>query len=336
VSKVKSSQVKSSQVKSKLLLLGVTSVTVFVSTISTALAENYLPYPAGGSYQVTQSWGGTTSHQNQNAVDFGMPANSPVAAAASGKVVKAWSGGSNLPRGCSYSNWPNANHIEIDHGNGTSSTYLHLNAVNVSVGQSVSQGQVIGLSGDTGYTCGAHLHFAFKKSSSSSVFAADVAQGFVETGNGMPVTGRSYLSQNRNVPAIPSETMLVSKETKGALDGCGGSSGTDLYIHPNVVAWSTCQKWQLKNLGNDEYMVINRQTQRPLDGGGANGVTPYLYPQQLGNRPQRWKLQQSGDGYMFINVDSGRVLDSGGSVNPHAYMYPNAIPGHSPHIWKFQ
>jgi murein DD-endopeptidase MepM/ murein hydrolase activator NlpD len=333
------SKIKSSQVKSKLLLLGVTSVTVFVSTISAAQAQNYLPYPAGKSYPVGQSWGGTFSHNNQNAVDFDMPVNSSVAAAASGKVIRAWNGGSNLPRGCNFGNWKNANYVQIDHGNSTSSSYLHLNSVNVSVGQNISQGQIIGLSGNTGYSCGAHLHFAFQKINSNYAFNhfdANVAQGFVETANGMPVTGRSYLSQNRNVPAIPDETMLVSKETKGALDGCGGSSGTGLYIHPSVVAWSTCQKWQLKNVGPDEYMVINRQTQRPLDGGGANGVTPYLYPQQLGNRPQRWKLQQSGDGYMFINVDSGRVLDSGGSINPHVYMYPSAIPGHSPHIWKFQ
>jgi murein DD-endopeptidase MepM/ murein hydrolase activator NlpD len=321
-----------------LLLLGVSSVTILASTISAAQAQNYLPYPAGKSYQVTQSWGGTFSHPG-NAIDFAMPVNSPVVAAASGKVIRASNAGSNLPRGCNRDYWRNASYIQIDHGNGISSSYLHLNSVNVSVGQTITQGQTVGLSGDTGYSCGAHLHFAIQKINSNNAnnhFDANVAQGFVETGNGMPVVGRSYLSQNRNVLAIPSETMLVSKETKGALDGCGGSSGTDLYIHPNVVAWSTCQKWQLKNLGNDEYMVINRQTQRPLDGGGANGVTPYLYPQQLGNRPQRWKLQQSSDGYMFINVDSGRVLDSGGSVNPHAYMYPNAIPGHSPHIWKFQ
>jgi Peptidase family M23/Ricin-type beta-trefoil lectin domain len=324
VSKVKSSQVKSSQVKSKLLLLGVTSVTVFVSTISAALAENYLPYPAGRSYQVTQSWGGTTSHQNQNAVDFGMPANSPVAAAASGKVVKAWSGGSNLPRGCSYSNWPNANHIEIDHGNGTSSTYLHLNAVNVSVGQSVSQGQVIGLSGDTGYTCGAHLHFAFKKSSSSSVFAADVAQGFVETGNGMPVTGRSYISQNRGIPSV---SMLVNIQTGRALDA-GGANGTQIYLYPQPNN-NPYQRWKLESLSDGTYMVINVQTGRALDGGGSNGTQAYIHPQPMPwNSWQKWKLQPANGGYMLINVASGRVLDAGGANGTATYMYqtPNGNP----------
>jgi murein DD-endopeptidase MepM/ murein hydrolase activator NlpD len=211
--------------------------------------------------------------------------------------VKAWGGGSNLPRGCNYSNWPNANHIEIDHGNGTSSTYLHLNAVNVSVGQSVSQGQIIGLSGDTGYTCGAHLHFAFKKSSSSSVFAADVAQGFVETGNGMPVTGRSYISQNRGIPSV---SMLVNIQTGRALDA-GGANGTQMYLH----------------------------TGRTLDGGASYGAQAYIHPQPMPwNAWQQWKLEPANGGYMLINVASERLLDAGGANGTATYMYqtPNGNP----------
>lgn len=51
------------------------------------------------------------------------------------------------------------NFIVIDHGNGTESYYGHLRTRTVSKGDAVERGQVIGLSGNTGKTTGAHLHF---------------------------------------------------------------------------------------------------------------------------------------------------------------------------------
>jgi murein DD-endopeptidase MepM/ murein hydrolase activator NlpD len=47
----------------------------------------------------------------------------------------------------------------IDHGNGWQSLYAHLSAFNVSCGQSVGQGDIIGAFGSTGNSSGSHLHF---------------------------------------------------------------------------------------------------------------------------------------------------------------------------------
>lgn len=51
--------------------------------------------------------------------------------------------------------------ILVDHGFGLSSNFLHLSKLEVSVGQHVQQGQVIGLSGMTGRATGPHLHWGF-------------------------------------------------------------------------------------------------------------------------------------------------------------------------------
>jgi murein DD-endopeptidase MepM/ murein hydrolase activator NlpD len=80
-------------------------------------------------------------------IDIGVPAGTPIRAAGSGTVVIAgWVSG--------YGNY-----TCIDHGGGISTCYGHQSQIEVHVGQSVTQGQVIGLSGCTGLCFGDHLHF---------------------------------------------------------------------------------------------------------------------------------------------------------------------------------
>ena len=59
---------------------------------------------------------------------------------------------------------PNGTHgygryVVVDHGNGESTLYAHLQTVNVGVGQTVDQGSMLGLLGETGNATGPHLHF---------------------------------------------------------------------------------------------------------------------------------------------------------------------------------
>lgn len=53
-------------------------------------------------------------------------------------------------------------YVEIDHGNGFHTIYGHMSAVLVKAGQTVTQGQVIGLMGATGRASGPHLHFEIR------------------------------------------------------------------------------------------------------------------------------------------------------------------------------
>jgi murein DD-endopeptidase MepM/ murein hydrolase activator NlpD len=80
-------------------------------------------------------------------IDIGVPQGTPIHAADSGRVsIAGWVGG--------YGNY-----TCIQHTGTLSTCYGHQSRIMVSVGQSVSQGQVIGLTGCTGLCFGPHLHF---------------------------------------------------------------------------------------------------------------------------------------------------------------------------------
>ncbi len=61
-----------------------------------------------------------------------------------------------------HSNSGFGNHVIIDHGNGVTSLYGHLDSFTVKVGQQVSLATVIGFEGTTGLSTGVHLHFEIR------------------------------------------------------------------------------------------------------------------------------------------------------------------------------
>ena len=85
-------------------------------------------------------------------IDIAAGLGAPIYAADSGVVVWA------APIGGGYGNM-----IMIDHGNGFTTVYAHLSAFLVHCGQSVTQGQRIGLAGATGNATGPHLHFEVRE-----------------------------------------------------------------------------------------------------------------------------------------------------------------------------
>lgn len=72
-------------------------------------------------------------------------------------------------------NYGYGNAIQIDHGNGYVTVYAHLSSINVGVCQSVGQGALIGASGNTGNSFGAHLHFEVR-SGGANINPYDIVQ----------------------------------------------------------------------------------------------------------------------------------------------------------------
>ena len=81
-------------------------------------------------------------------------------ASAHGKKLVATKGGTVIR--AVHSNSGYGNYVMIDHGGGYSSLYGHCSALAVSVGDKVSQGQVIAYIGSSGYSTGPHVHFEIR------------------------------------------------------------------------------------------------------------------------------------------------------------------------------
>ncbi|GGV71225.1 MULTISPECIES: M23 family metallopeptidase [Streptomyces] len=105
-------------------------------------------------YSLSASFNQGGSHwaHKHSGQDFAVPIGTNVVAAHGGTVVKAGPNGAG--DGPAY-----GNAIVIKHGNGLYTQYAHLSRVDVKVGQVVTTGQHIGLSGNTGNSTGPHLHF---------------------------------------------------------------------------------------------------------------------------------------------------------------------------------
>ena len=63
-----------------------------------------------------------------------------------------------------FAGWQNGygNAVEVVHGNGRSTFYAHMSHIAVRQGQKISQGELVGQVGSTGWSTGPHLHFEFR------------------------------------------------------------------------------------------------------------------------------------------------------------------------------
>ena len=144
-------------------------VAEYESALRIAIDPGKIPHTGSGvllwpldKIRITQYFGNTEfatanpqiySGNGHNGVDFAASIGTPVRASHGG-IISGVANTSSIPGCYSYGKW-----IMVQHPNGLSTLYAHLSLQLVSKGDAVSTGDIIGYSGNTGYTTGPHLHF---------------------------------------------------------------------------------------------------------------------------------------------------------------------------------
>lgn len=118
-----------------------------------------LPYDNTKSHLLVQGYFGVFSHKERAALDFKMKRGTQIVAAREGIVIRVKEDGSKGGVNKKYRS--QGNNIVIQHSDNSRSGYWHLqkDGALVNIGDTVKQGQVIALSGKTGYAAMPHLHF---------------------------------------------------------------------------------------------------------------------------------------------------------------------------------
>ena len=189
------------------------SVAVVVTSLpAVALATPplYTPWPCDVPYSITQGHN-TGSHTDNGAWawDIGIPEGAEASAPADGvvRLVKMDS----TSGGCSSAYANDANYVIVDFLDGTEALFLHLQAGSSPfvAGDAVSQGDVVGRVGLTGWVCGAHLHFQIQQTC-ASWWCPSIPSTFVDFGD--PAYGASLIGNN--CPTLePCDAVAAGGET---------------------------------------------------------------------------------------------------------------------------
>ncbi len=137
----------------------------YESQLNYSVSKSGYPEPKAGlmawpldNVFITQRFGRTSGSSRlyasgtHNGVDFRASVGTRVKNVLGGTVVGV--GNTDLYRGCySFGKW-----VMVQHDNGLSTIYAHLSVISVNNGQRLATGDIIGYSGNTGYSTGPHLH----------------------------------------------------------------------------------------------------------------------------------------------------------------------------------
>jgi murein DD-endopeptidase MepM/ murein hydrolase activator NlpD len=247
-----------------------------------AAGNHKLPTAPGVQYSVTQGNNQGPSHTGLAAwaFDLGLPQGSPVYASRAGYVAQI-KVDSNTG-GCDPSFNPFTNYIVIDHQDGTAGAYLHLQyqGTAVGLGQFVQQGQHIGWSGNTGYSCGPHLHFQVQTYIPGQYLTQSQPTIFADHNHpddhGVPPTGRVVRARNYGLSAATAWYLA---------EGYTGT-GFDEYLtlqNPNGSATTATVTYYVEGQGpttrsvplgaNSRTTVIVHQPSSPTNPGGLGRLT---------------------------------------------------------------
>lgn len=163
------------------------------------VGDQYLPFDNGKQVVVTQGNNYPVSHNNvytRYGWDFGVPVGTTLRATAAGRVERAL-GGCNPTVRQSACNAGWGNTVVVRLADGSCARFGHLSAIAVSPGQSIGRYHVIGRSGNSGNSFGAHLHYQRENCASR----AAIPSTFIEAGS--PIYPNRVTSRNAEEAPAP-------------------------------------------------------------------------------------------------------------------------------------
>lgn len=201
-------------------------------------------------------WGSYPGHRGQ---DFGWGAGDQVVAAAPGRVVEVYGRGGH--------NGGFGNRVVIQHTSSAYTTYNHLatGTITVSVGQTVTRGQLIARMGSTGKSTAKHLHFELELGGRGAAYRVDPAPYYNRDLPGTPVINNQQAAKPAVTSSSPATVADVSEE-----DDMARNSGV---------------YWEAKSLGANTiiYAIFNTESGywHEYSNGTGKGAMPSAYNNAL-------------------------------------------------------
>ena len=225
-----------------------------------------LPYAIGKSYIFVQGANSMFSHKNSLAYDFKMKEGSPVHSARGGIVVA--SRNDSKEGGLKQENLSDGNYIFIKHEDGSIGQYWHFKfgGVLVKDGENVEQSQLIGYSGNTGYSAFPHLHFQVEDANGKEIlvrFQTAKEAAYLRPGRAYKAVAVSQTNTNQNKSIA--WTVALSHDDKYL---AAGNDRGELVIY-ETSKWTKLKSWK------HDHTTISRVEWHPKENILAVAATSY-------------------------------------------------------------
>ncbi|WP_242107541.1 peptidoglycan DD-metalloendopeptidase family protein [Luteimonas aquatica] len=223
------------------------------------------PYPCGQTWSYYHH-----GSEVRQALDFDAPAGTPVLASAAGYATQHYEANGA------------GNYVVIDHGGGWKTYYFHLQSFSTANGATVGQGQRIGLTGNTGNSFGAHIHYEQLLNGAGQVIAINGRSLAPYPGG----SGVARLTSDNGCGGNPAPAPRYWVDTYATAPGFGSPTSTaqtgSLYAGTNYVY---CKTWgrEVRNGTSFNHWWLKTD----LDVGPANQWISAYYLDRWGNDEAR-------------------------------------------------